>query len=229
MKFLKKFNTEEEYEAYLNSDDFVRPCVARIVDDKAVRYKKRYKSGVYVQHINGELFTAEQWVANGYADNFANGVAVVANEAKFVIAKSDIEASPMAWSPKPTTNFGGVLTSDTQAVAISDYGGWENTISMASQASNGAANHCIGYVFPNGRNGGYMPALGEWNIAYQNKKAIDATMAIIGGTAIVSGYYWSSTQVYANNAWCINWNDGGRYSFSKDGNRCVRSFLELTL
>jgi hypothetical protein len=226
MKFLKKFNTEEEYEAYLNSDDFVRPCVARIVDDKAVHYKKRYKNVVYVQHVNGNLFTTEQWTEKGFSNDAANGVAVVAKEASFVIAKTDAGTSTM-WSSDTSTLIDGILTTADLAPARTDFAGQQNTELMLTVDTSKAAYVCANYTFPNGSKG-YLPALGEWYIAYQNKSAIDAAMALIGGTAVRSVHYWSSTQGSASNAWRLDLSSGYASNYYKSTSSPARAFTSLT-
>lgn len=229
MKFLKKFNTEEEYEAYLNSEDFVRPCVARIVEDKAVRYKKRYKHIVYVQHIDGKLYTKEQWTQNGYANELANGVAVITNEAQFVIAKKDI-GRPY-WSnvvSSEQTLIEGVFTTTDKKTAMTDFAGISNTQKLITIDECRAAISCNNYAFPNGSNG-YLPAAGEWNIAYQNKEAVDEIITLIGGDSI-QGDHWSSTQYGATKAWCMRWVNGMIYDQSKaEPNLYTRAFCALNI
>jgi hypothetical protein len=198
MKFLKKFNTEEEYEEYLMGKDFVRPCIARIVDDKAVKYRKRYKNGVYIQHVNGKLFTTEQWTENGFANDLANGVAVINGNVSFVIAKTEISSS-MDWSSDTQNEVSGILLTRASTIAKKDFAGQKNTLLMLATDTNEAGYSCANYVFPNGQKG-YLPALGEWEIAYQNSSAIYEAMSLIGGTQF-NNYYWSSTQYSANFSW----------------------------
>lgn len=206
MKFLKKFNTEEEYEAYLNSDDFVRPCVARIVDDKAVRYKKRYKNVVYVQHVDGKLFTTEQWTEKGFANDVANGVAVATNKVEIVIAKESLGLK--YWSSDFYNAVDGIMITTDSAIAMTDYMGYNNTSLMLATDTSGAGFSCANYAFPNGQKG-YLPSLGEWVEAYKYKTLINEAMSLIGGAKIpTNDKHWSSTQEEANSAWNFDWSKG---------------------
>ena len=51
-------------------------------------------AGVYVQHVDGKLYTSEEWSNNAFANDSANGVAVLSmNDYCFVIAKNRLSAS----------------------------------------------------------------------------------------------------------------------------------------
>ena len=72
-----------------------------------------------------------------------------------------------------------------------DFAGKSNTDKIIAQLGTGnapAAEYCSNYIFPNGQKG-YLPALGEWQIAYDNKTEIDACMSLIGGTSIYTDYH----------------------------------------
>ena len=45
-------------------------------------------AGVYIQHVNGSLYTESEWTAGGYSNDSANGVAILSETVHaFVIAK----------------------------------------------------------------------------------------------------------------------------------------------
>ena len=50
---------------------------------------------------------------------------------------------------------------------------------------------------------GYLPALGEWQIAYDNKSQVNSALSKIGGTAIPDSYHWSSTEFSSYGAWAL--------------------------
>lgn len=89
-----------------------------------------------------------------------------------------------------------------------------------------AAEACAAFTFPNGKKG-YLPALGEWNGAYNNKTAVVSAMTLIGGTAISSNYYWSSTQFTSNYSWYLYWGYGNLNNLTKYNTYYVRAFAAL--
>lgn len=201
MDYLKKFTTVDEYNSFKR--DLTKNYVSLISSTDEVKYDKGIPKGVYIQHIDGNLYTTDDWTAGGFPNEQANGVAVIASECTFVIAKADIGAS--AWSSNTSSMVEGVMQTTDRAVAVTDYAGYNNTQLMLATDSSGAGYSCANYTFPNGKKG-YLPALGEWNIARNNRSAIDAAMEVIG-TTIQDKYYWSSTQYSSNRAWRLYWTE----------------------
>ena len=201
MKYLRKFETEAEYNAAEKSP--AKNYVSLIAEIGSIKYDKGMPEGVYIQHIDGKLYTTNEWTLGGFSNDKANGVAVIASKCAFVIAKADIGTS--AWSSNTSSNVDGVMQTDDEAVAVTDYAGYNNTQLMLATDSSGAGYSCANYTFPNGKKG-YLPALGEWNIARNNRSAIDAAMEVIG-TTIQDKYYWSSTQYSSNRAWRLYWTE----------------------
>ena len=89
-----------------------------------------------------------------------------------------------------------------------------------------AAEACAAFTFPNGKQG-YLPALGEWQGTYNNNTAVVSAMTLIGGTAILSDYYWSSTQASDRSSWYLGWHNGNPYTHTKDRTHYVRAFAAL--
>lgn len=192
-----------------------------------------YENGVYIQHKVGKLFTTDDWTALGFSNDLANGVAVITDAARFVIAKGNVSASMMQWASDTSTLIDGVLTSTDGPELKADFAGKQNTEFMLTVDTSGAGYSCANYTFPNGEKG-YLPALGEWGIAYQNKAAIDKVMTLIGGTALGSTaldgkYYWSSTQYSASKACYHEWDNGTAGYGNKTAYRWVRAFSALSL
>ena len=187
-----------------------------------------YKNGVYVQHIDRKLYTEEEWTAAGFANDAANGIAVVTDNARFVIAKNDL--GTMAWSSNTSTAVNGIMLTEDETTAKTDFAGYNNTQLMLATDTSGAGYSCANFTFPNGDKG-YLPALGELNEAYANKSKIESLMTKIGGTKLTSGvYYRSSTQRDSSKAWILGWNSGSSTSSDKDATyNYVRAFTSLDL
>ena len=220
MIHLKEF----EKEADIVVDAF--PNVIYVNDTKSVLYNY-FPLGVFIQHVDGRVFSTDGWTEGGFTNDKANGVVVSTEAARFVIAKDNV-STLMKWSSNTSSLVDGILTSTDEAVAKTDFNGQQNTELMLAADTSGAGYSCANYVFPNGEKG-YLPALGEWDIAYQNKTAVNKAMTLIGGTALGSNSYWSSTQRSAGSAWTLFWDDGGTYGTNKDYRICVRAFSALSL
>lgn len=202
------------------------PNVIYVNDTKSVLYNY-FPKGVFIQHVDGRVFSTNAWTEGGFANDQANGVVVSTDDARFVIAKDNVSTS-MKWSSNTSTLVDGILTSTDATVAKTDFVGQENTNLMLATDTSGAGYSCANFTFPNGAKG-YLPALGELDIAYQNKAAIDKAMTLIGGTALGNSYYWSSTQYSASSAWYLTWGNGYTRSYGKSTSNYVRAFSALSL
>ena len=96
-----------------------------------------------------------------------------------------------------------------------------------------AAGFCKNFTFPNGKKG-FLPSLGQMNAAYNNKNAVDAALAKIGGDAfVINGTaYKTSTLgiVYSDGSggfWIFRWNDGHSESYSPLNGHAVRVFTSI--
>ena len=193
------------------------------------------KVDIYIQHINGTLYSTDEWSSGGYANGDANGVAVVSASTSFVIAKADAKSSTVAWGGYKKT-ITDIVTSPSSATAVLDFDGEGNTTKIIEQLTGytdeqgfvgaPAAEACAAYVFPNGKTG-YMGALGQWQAAYNNQTAVNSAMSLIGGTAISYSNYWSSTQYSTYYAWDLSWVNGKPRNLAKFGGNSVRAFASL--
>ena len=195
MKYLRKFETEAD----VNMS--VVPNVVLVGDTGKIVYNAL--NGVFIQHINGSLYTTDEWTAGGFTNDQANGVAVGNGTVAFVMAKEEL--SPMVWSSDESTILKGVFTTENVSEARKDYDGVGNTAAIAKADSSSMAQACLSYAFPNG-NKGYLPSVGELRLIYGNRTAIRSALTLIGGASLVS-YYWSSTQSDAKRVWVQNIND----------------------
>lgn len=205
MKYLRKFATEAQYAAFVNGD-YVTPNVSLV--GKSVEYTKII--GVFIQHINGQLFTSEEWETNGYSATDANGVAVSDVDVSFVMAKSRLGSS--AWATQ-TGLIEGVAAAGDVTKAEKDIKGQSNTEYIIASGNAIAAQACADYVFPNGKKG-YLGSFGEWNIAFKYKNEIQTAATLIGGPTFASEM-WTSSQKNETNAWAFIWSTGSNYSYNK--------------
>ena len=217
MRYLKKFATEAEI------DVDVEPNVVLVSESNRIFYN--VKKGVFIQHIDGSLYTIEDWSAKGFANDVANGVAVCDPSASFVIAKNS-GGSNIVWSSNKTDIIEGVTVAGDGITARADFAGKANTDKIAAFDTNSAAAICKRFTFPNGANG-YLPSLGEWSVAYQYKSEIKSAMSLIGGASIHEDYMWSSTQIDAARVWVIGWYNGSATVTTKSFTKYLWVFTTL--
>ena len=192
--------------------------------------------GIYIQHIDGTLYTTDEWTASGYANDQANGVAFTSISTSFVIAKENASDLSRAWGGY-NKSITDICTTSSYYTAVLDFDGENNTPKIIEQLSgytdsNGvtgapAAEACVAYVFPNGKTG-YLGALGQWQAVYNNKTAVNNAMSIIGGKAISSDTYWTSTQDSHLFSWYQSYSSGSSRSNNKSYSYLVRAFCPLT-
>ena len=188
---------------------------------------------VYIQHIDGTLHTPEDWASMGFANEKANGVAVVRPiSSSFVIAKE--EGPELAWGGYDTT-ITGIVTSTSESTAVLDNDGAGNTPKIIerlagvtdSEGVTGApaAEYCAGYTFPNGETG-YLGSLGEWKCVSDNRTAIKEAMQLIGGAEInFTSIYKTSTQVNTTLIWAYSFSYYSGSTVSKAYNKFnIRAF-----
>ena len=200
-------------------------------------FKYTESTGIYIEHVNGTLYTTDEWTSGNFSNDDANGVAVVRPfSGSFVIAKEE-SSSKLAWG-----GYGkiitGIVTTTSQSEALLDNDGSGNTPKIIEQYNgytNGgitgapAAEYCASYTFPNGKTG-YLGASGELKAVYNNESNINMAMSLIGGTELTFiGKYWTSTQFSNNGSWILDFHGGYLRNYSKDNNTiCTRAFCPLS-
>lgn len=202
-----------------------QPNVVLIKDTAEVLYNvPRPLNGVYIQHVNGSLYTLNQWLEKGFTNALANGVALLDDSASFVISKEEV--SFHYWSSNYTEQIQGVKMTEAEDLALTDFAGKANTELMLETDTDGASYVCSNYRFPNGQKNGYLPALGELKVAYAHLDAINAALQAIGGTTI-KGYAWTSTQYSATMTWWFDWRNARIGKQSKNSKGTTYVFSEL--
>lgn len=165
---------------------------------------------VRIQHIDGELYSINEWTSIGFTSEQANGVYVSDGTHEFVIhpTKEFTYNSSSQWAS--TTNsfylklVPDVLCTEDELIAQSDFEGVTNTYKIIefSHRYNGVATSCRSVDFENGYVG-YLPAAGEMWLCYSNIELINECLRTINGIEL-SGTYWTSTQFSDSKAWVIN-------------------------
>ena len=166
-----------------------------------------------IQHVDGTLYTAEEWLAAETAgtvtDADANGIAI--RYSKYVscpfVIYPQISTSTYKWSSNTSIEIPGVnTTSSTSKPTIKaekDVFGKSNTDALLEAIATGrisdapAAQYCADITFANGQKG-YLPAAGETMACVDNINIINTCLEAIGFDPISSETcIWSSTQSFS--------------------------------
>lgn len=170
---------------------------------------------------------------------YPNGLAVALNDA---------DAS--AWCNQ-TENTCLSGQSGSYATAIISRNGIDATTELVGLSSHVAATKARNYKYDNSVSAGahpagtsqwFLPALGQWNLmvkamtggladvttsgndAYK-AAGFNTRITAAGGTGVLSGLYWSSTESSAANAWYMSFKDGKTNSNEKTTGNYVRPVL----
>lgn len=187
--------------------------------------------GVYAVNANGKL------IDYNTADATALGVALVAGEHKFMIAKSDATNgtnTTLYWGKNLYRKDVAGITNTSGSGYIGEgktYGTDFTTWSTGPVVDfNGAANTAAiiaGYTehgvsmdardmcsvlntfnASDSNNDWYVPACGQLALMYLNMTEINAALAKIGGTALALEGYWSSSEASSLSAWTVDFING---------------------
>lgn len=172
--------------------------------------------GVYIQTSDNELYSAEEWDKT----KEANGVAVITDDVKFVIALEDAYSKYCVWGDRK--NVPGVTNATNNAGAKQDFDGEEQTTAIIENTtSSPAAKYCRDYIFPNGVVG-YLGAAGEWNIAMEYSQEVAKALSVCGGSAMSSAY-WTSTEVDGTQrAFSAMWSSAALSNYNKSASSTMR-------
>lgn len=226
--------------------------VSQLENDVPYVTEDAVPNGVYAVDTNGNLIDYNS------ADATATGVALVAGEHKFMIAKSDAtdgtnttlywtkgksDLSLTNYSNADGTNSYGYLGGTStprlnkdfttwKAGALSDFNGKANTAVIAA-ASSDARDMCTvlnTFNASDSHNDWYVPACGQLALMYLNMTEINAALAKIGGTALAAEGYWSSSEVSSDYAWCMYFDFGRVDDYGdKDINYLVRFVRDISV
>lgn len=153
-------------------------------------------------------------VWDGFQKNeIASGIVLIEGNKALVIAPTE---TTLCWSSKAVS--GGGKTTTDRIAAFEDWDGKANTAAQITHSEcnteNYASGFCSTYSRVNASGKGltsgswWLPSLGEMMEIYANIKKINYALSFITGSVLLSGTYWSSTEVNSNNAWVLGLHDG---------------------
>ena len=135
-----KYNTSVKITPH-DKANFITPSAYRIIVDRILiqpYFKYNESAGIYIEHVNGTLYTTDEWTAGGFSNDNANGVAVVRPfSGSFVIAKDEL-ISKLAWGGYDKI-ITGIVTTTSESEASLDNDGLGNTTKIIEQC-NGYTN-----------------------------------------------------------------------------------------
>lgn len=117
MKYLKEFNNISEYNQFKSGSDYITPNVSYTVDTNEVFYNPFIDTTLHVYAVSatGEL------IDYNTADNTAKGVAIVAGEHRFMIAKKDASINGIYNLYWGTSLYGKDIAGITNISSDADY------------------------------------------------------------------------------------------------------------
>jgi hypothetical protein len=128
----------------------------------------------------------------------------------------------------------GITETTDNSVAKADFNGKANTDAIKaaySQHSVDMDSRDMCKVLSTYAEGGftdwYVPAAGQLYEMYNKKSDINTALQNIGGTALESNYYWSSSERNASYAWYVYFNNGSVNRDSKDNGCRVRFVRDI--
>lgn len=172
--------------------DFVRGNEAK----KQEPASDRLADGVYLIDVKGNAVAFagdDTCVVNDTAY-----IGIVQGSHSVAIALQDVSKDEITLtSKKSDKDHGGYK--DNYMDAVQDWDGAENTERLKRIGLNPAIQL---------KDGEYIPTLAELYLICLNRKTINAAMRFVGGQEL-AGWYWSSTEFSAANAWGLYLNVGG--------------------
>ena len=145
-------------------------------------------------------------------------IGIVQGSHSVAISLHDVSEDEITLTAKESKNDHGGCK-DSYMDAVQDWDGKGNTERLKQIGLNPAIQL---------KDGEYIPTLAELYLICLNRKAINAAMRFVGGQEL-AGWYWSSTEFSATNAWHLYLDYGGAGSYTKATNtprvRPVSAFL----
>ena len=147
-------------------------------------------------------------------------------------------ATTLTWAAENSTGYYTNFTGIQGTITSGDMDGsdnWEYICRKDSTASQNSATNYPAFNFANTygtiagltgteyETGWYLPSVAELYDVYENKIAVQESLAAVNGFNLTSGYYWSSSQVASDYdyAYKVAFSDGGVILSSKYDNSYV--------
>ena len=192
--------------------DFVRGC------DEAKKQEPtsdRLADGVYIIDCKGNAVRYDGEDTETVNDTAYIGI--IQGSHSVAISLHDVSEDEITLTSKKDDGKGHYI--DSYMDAVQDWQGKKNTEHLQAVGLNPAIQL---------KDGEYIPTLAELYLICLNRKAINAAMRFVGGQEL-AGWYWSSTECRATNAWPLNLDNGYADDSTKaagaNGVRPVSAFL----
>lgn len=178
----------------------------------------RLADGVYIIDCKGH---ADRYIGEETETvNDTAYIGVVQGSHSVAISLHDVSEDEITLTSKKDDGKGHYI--DSYMDAVQDWQGKKNTEHLQAVGLNPAIQL---------KDGEYIPTLAELYIICLNRKAINAAMRFVGGQEL-AGWYWSSTEHNAPNAWLLGLGSGSAsYGTKAAFTRRVRpvsAFLQIT-
>lgn len=144
--------------------------------------KYEEKVSVYIQHIDGTLYSVDEWESAGYSKELANGVAVNSVSTGFVLASSI--TNNIRWGDDGDINGVPSYYRYSDDIFLY-YDGQDYTEKIISTLGNGAvaAQACVDSICPAGYNG-YLASMAQFALLSRAKNEINNALGKIGHDSI---------------------------------------------
>ena len=175
----------------------------------------RLADGVYIIDCKGNAVRYDGETTETVNDTTYIGI--VQGSHSVAIALRDVSEDEITLTTGKDDGKGRYI--DNYLDAVQDWQGKKNTEHLQAVGLNPAIQL---------KDGEYIPTLAELYLICLNRKAINAAMRFVGGQEL-AGWYWSSTEYSAPDAWDLGLSDGGAYygpkATGKFRVRAVSAFL----
>ena len=161
----------------------------------------RLADGVYIIDCKGNAVRYDGESTESVNDTAYIGI--VQGSHSVAIALQDVSEDEITLTTGKDDGKGRYI--DNYLDAVQDWNGWQNTEHLQAVGLNPAIQL---------KDGEYIPTLAELYLICLNRKAINAAMRFVGGQEL-AGWYWSSTEYSAANAWHLYLGDGNAIGSTK--------------
>lgn len=152
-----------------------------------------YSNGVYFLYEDGstELF---DFTKQNKPQKMVKRIGVRMGEHSIAVSLEDLPEQPLT-NKNDDGNYSGYISEYDDAVA--DWNGKSNTEHIKQVGTDIEL-----------KDDEWIPSVAELYLIYLNKRSINAAIELSGGSHIKDGWYWSSTEGSAANAWGLYLDDG---------------------
>ena len=158
------------------------------------------------------------------SDNFNGSVSFVDPKAKYNSASNLIPSSYLGESPNP--EYSKEISGYNNA--LSDFNGLSNTETLVGLGTYYvAANAAYKYSDGSSNLQWYLPAMGELGYLMPRFKEINSVITALGGVAVASYFFWSSSEFNRNYAYNLGTNNGYFDHNPKSNSLYVRPFASF--